>query len=109
MPSGARTMEQGRPLICGNIQGPTASRYCARSHLVTGLPSPAAGQSFLSGLEVAMPITTLLPSRAQSQRALSDLEMAMTISTLSPPLLALVPNGFANFVFLALAGISAST
>src|ERR1700733_2389555 len=57
MPSGARTIEQGRPVTCGNSHSPTASKYSARSSLVTGLPSPASGHSCLSGLEMLTPRT----------------------------------------------------
>src|SRR3979409_1960833 len=63
MPSGARTMEHGRPLIWPIIQPPTASKYRARSSLVTGLPSPPSGHSALSGLEMTTPMTPAdLPS-----------------------------------------------
>src|ERR1700716_623314 len=58
MPSGARTMEHGRPLIWPIIQPPTASKYRARSSLVTGAPSPPSGHSALSGFEMTTPITS---------------------------------------------------
>src|SRR3954447_9111138 len=58
MPSGARTIELGLPLIWPIIQSPTASKYFARSSFVTGLPSPAAGHSALSGFEITTPITS---------------------------------------------------
>src|SRR4051812_550397 len=61
MPSGARTMEHGRPVMCGIIQSPMASKYSARSNLVTGFLSPASGQSGLSGLEMVTPRTVLGP------------------------------------------------
>src|SRR5665647_554173 len=57
MPSGARKIEQGLPSICGNNHSPTASKYAARSRFVTGTPSPASGQSTLSGLVMAIPKT----------------------------------------------------
>src|SRR5436305_6438413 len=58
MPSGARTIELGLPLIWPIIQSPTASKYFARSSFVTGLPSPASGHSALSGFELATPSTS---------------------------------------------------
>ena len=58
MPSGARTTEHGRPLMWPIIQSPTASKYFARSSLVTGLPSPPSGHNALSGLEMTTPITS---------------------------------------------------
>src|ERR1700710_2437513 len=58
MPSGARTIEHSRPLMWPIIQPPTASKYFARSSLVTGSPSPASGHSALSGLEMTTPMTS---------------------------------------------------
>src|SRR5437879_9461089 len=58
MPSGARSTEQGRPRIWPIIHPPTASKYRARSSLVTGSPSPPFGHSALSGFEIATPITS---------------------------------------------------
>src|SRR3954452_242635 len=58
MPSGARTIELGRPLIWPIIHSPTAAKYCARSSLVTGFPSPASGHSGFSGFEITTPITS---------------------------------------------------
>src|ERR1700712_2637959 len=58
MPSGARSTEHGRPLMWPIIHSPTASKYCARSSLVTGSPSPPSGHSALSGFEMATPITS---------------------------------------------------
>src|ERR1700709_1392041 len=64
MPSGARTMEHGRPFRWPIIQPPTASKYRARSSLVTPSPSPPSGHSPLSGFEMTTPITSpdLLPA-----------------------------------------------
>src|ERR1043166_8234083 len=56
MPSGARTIELGLPLIWPIIQSPTASKYFARSSLVTGLPAPAPGLGPLSVFELTPPI-----------------------------------------------------
>src|SRR4030081_864394 len=58
MPSGARTTEHGRPFRWPIIQPPTASKYRARSSLVTGLPSPPSGHSALPGFEITTPITS---------------------------------------------------
>ncbi len=58
MPSGARSTEHGRPLMWPIIHSPTASKYWARSSLVTGSPSPPSGHSALSGFEMATPITS---------------------------------------------------
>src|SRR5579863_9642173 len=65
MPSGARTIEQGRPSTCGNSQSPTASKYRTRSNFVTGRSSPASGQNTLFGLETVTPITlfSVAPAR----------------------------------------------
>src|SRR4030081_706810 len=58
MPSGARRTEHGRPLIWPIIHSPTASKYRARSSLVTGSPSPPARPPPLSGFLMATPITS---------------------------------------------------
>src|SRR5882724_7065434 len=58
MPSGARSTEHGRPLMWPIIHSPTASKYRARSSLVTGSPSPPSGHSAFSGFEMATPITS---------------------------------------------------
>src|SRR5260221_11775872 len=58
MPSGARSTEHGRPLMWPIIHSPTASKYWARSSLVTGSPAPPAGHKPLSRFEMAAPITS---------------------------------------------------
>src|SRR3954452_9469536 len=58
MPSGARRIEHGQPLRWTIIHSPTASKYCARSSLVTPSPSPQSAHSTLSGFENVTPITS---------------------------------------------------
>src|SRR5256885_12381090 len=58
MPWGARKIEHGRPLGGPIIHSPTASKYCARSSLVTASPSPPSGHNAFSGFEIATPITS---------------------------------------------------
>src|SRR5260221_7042769 len=58
MPSGARSTEHGRPLMWPIIHSPTASKYRARSSLVTGSPSPPSGHLAFAGFEMATPITS---------------------------------------------------
>ena len=57
MPSGARSIEHGRPSRCCNMNAPAISKYRARSSFVTGRPSPAFGHSALSGLDILTPMT----------------------------------------------------
>src|SRR4051794_16496788 len=90
MPSGARTMEHGRPVICGIIQSPTASRYSARSNLVTGFLSPASGQSALSGLLMVTP-RTVLGAFAVAAASPAPLARATSCAPADSPALAELP------------------
>src|SRR5918992_603078 len=97
MPSGARTIEHGRPLRGPIIHSPTASKYCARSSFVTPSPSPASGHSALSGFEITTPMTSPVLLLAAG--------VARTVALLVLPLL--LP-GF-GCATPALDGVSAST
>src|ERR1700733_15033702 len=101
MPSGARTTEQGRPFRYPIIHSPTASKYCARSSLVTLLLSPASGHSALSGFDITTPMTS------------ADLEPAgfVLLTAAGAALPAFFAGGFSaeGLASLPIDGVSAST
>src|ERR1700727_2850792 len=72
-------------------QEPTCSKYVAKSSLVTGPPSPASGQSALSGLEIRTPMTTSFPEDLGGRAGNASLD------------------GAGTSVLVGLAGFSAST
>ncbi len=96
MPSGARTTEHGRPLRWPIIHGPTCSKNCARSSLVTPSPSPPSGHSSLSGFEITTPITS------------ADLPVA-GFALLVTAAAALPDFPAEGFAILPIEGVSAST
>src|ERR1700716_1496580 len=93
MPSGARTTEHGRPFRWPIIQPPTASKYRARSSLVTGLPPPPSGHSALPGFEITTPITSAELFAACFASGLLDLAAVLPTAGLA----ILVMAGFSAF------------